>query len=140
MKTGTCLRPSWTAIVWPTISGKIVEVRDQVRTMFLDPESFIASMRLISRSSTYGPFLADLLTALPPNFDRVDRSFQTAERAKPPRPERDIASDVSSLLLAPAALPDDQTIGFLVLAAGSAGGRRPAAQPGGVARAPRLAL
>src|SRR3954452_713785 len=22
--TGTCLRPSWTAIVWPTISGKIV--------------------------------------------------------------------------------------------------------------------
>ena len=27
---GTCLRPSWTAIVWPTISGKIVEVRDQV--------------------------------------------------------------------------------------------------------------
>ena len=30
MNTGTCLRPSWTAIVCPTISGKIVEVRDQV--------------------------------------------------------------------------------------------------------------
>src|SRR6476646_8421490 len=33
MNTGTCLRPSWTAIVWPTISGKIVEARDQVRIM-----------------------------------------------------------------------------------------------------------
>src|SRR5262249_2421292 len=33
MKTCTCLRPSWTAIVCPTISGKIVEVRDQVRTI-----------------------------------------------------------------------------------------------------------
>jgi hypothetical protein len=32
--TGTCLRPSWTAIVWPTISGKIVEVRDQVLTIW----------------------------------------------------------------------------------------------------------
>jgi hypothetical protein len=31
-KTGTCLRPSWTAIVCPTISGKIVEARDQVRS------------------------------------------------------------------------------------------------------------
>ena len=30
MYTGTCLRPSWTAIVWPTISGMIVERRDQV--------------------------------------------------------------------------------------------------------------
>ena len=34
-KTGTCLRPSCTAIVWPTISGKIVEVRDQVLTICL---------------------------------------------------------------------------------------------------------
>src|SRR5205085_10426797 len=50
MKTGTCLRPSWTAIVWPTISGKIVEARDQVRIMFFWPDSFIASIRLISRS------------------------------------------------------------------------------------------
>src|SRR4051794_41311575 len=63
MKTGTCLRPSWTAIVCPTISGKIVEARDQVRTMFLLPDSFIASIRLISRSSTNGPFFDDLLTS-----------------------------------------------------------------------------
>ena len=33
--TGTCLRPSWTAIVCPTISGKIVEARDQVLTIGL---------------------------------------------------------------------------------------------------------
>jgi hypothetical protein len=51
--------------VWPTISGKIVEARDQVRIMFFDPELFIASIRLISRSSTYGPFLDDLLNASP---------------------------------------------------------------------------
>src|SRR4051794_41764050 len=63
MKTGTCLRPSWTAIVCPTISGKIVEARDHVRTMFLLPDSFIASIRLISRSSTNGPFLLLRLTS-----------------------------------------------------------------------------
>jgi hypothetical protein len=62
MKTGTCLRPSWTAIVCPTISGKIVDARDQVRIMFFDPELFICSMRLISRSSTYGPLRDDLDT------------------------------------------------------------------------------
>ena len=60
--TGTCLRPSWTAIVCPTISGKIVEVRDQVRSIRLLPDVFISSIRFISRSSTNGPFLDDLLT------------------------------------------------------------------------------
>ena len=54
--TGTCLRPSWTAIVCPTISGKIVDVRDQVRIIRFSLAAFIASMRLISRSSTKGPF------------------------------------------------------------------------------------
>ena len=57
--TGTCLRPSWTAIVCPTMSGKIVEVRDQVRIMVLDPEAFICSMRSMSRSSTHGPFFEE---------------------------------------------------------------------------------
>src|SRR5215213_4177702 len=57
MKTGTCFRPSWTAIVWPTISGKIVEVRDQVLTMVLLPDSFICSIRVMRRSCTNGPFL-----------------------------------------------------------------------------------
>src|SRR5205085_10601321 len=62
MNTGTCLRPSWTAIVCPTISGKIVDVRDQVRTICLEPDWFIASIRLISRSWTNGPFLELRLT------------------------------------------------------------------------------
>src|SRR5207248_5368102 len=65
MKTGTCLRPSWTAIVCPTISGKIVEDRDQVRTMRFSFVEFIASMRLISRSSTNGPFFELRLTSSP---------------------------------------------------------------------------
>jgi hypothetical protein len=59
MNTGTCLRPSWTAIVCPTISGKTVEVRDQVFTMCFWFASFIASMRRISRSSTNGPFFVE---------------------------------------------------------------------------------
>src|SRR6476660_7905695 len=63
--TGTCLRPSCTAIVWPTISGKIVDVRDQVRTIDLVLEEFMDSMRAIRRSSTHGPFLEDLLIACP---------------------------------------------------------------------------
>ena len=59
MKTGTCLRPSWTAIVWPTMSGKIVEVRDQVFTICFWPDSFIAEIRFISAASTHGPFLVE---------------------------------------------------------------------------------
>jgi hypothetical protein len=43
--------------VCPTISGKIVDVRDHVRTIRFSFFSFIASMRLISRPSTKGPFL-----------------------------------------------------------------------------------
>src|SRR4051812_14946829 len=65
-KTGTCLRPSWTAIVWPTISGKIVEVRDQVLIICLVPEVFIDSMRASRRSSTNGPFLDERLTVYLP--------------------------------------------------------------------------
>src|SRR5919109_3988917 len=62
MNTGTCLRPSWTAIVWPTISGKTVEARDHVRIICFEPEAFIDSIRRNSRSSTNGPFFDDLLT------------------------------------------------------------------------------
>src|SRR4051794_41934792 len=57
--TGTCLRPSWTAIVWPTISGKIVDARDQVRIMVFVLAEFMDSMRSIRRSSTHGPFLEE---------------------------------------------------------------------------------
>ena len=44
------------------MSGKIVDVRDQVRIIRFSLTAFIASMRLISRPSTKGPFFDDLLT------------------------------------------------------------------------------
>src|SRR5215210_4846521 len=59
--TGTCLRPSWTAIVWPTISGKIVDARDHVRIIWRELEAFMDSMRDMRRSSTHGPFLEERL-------------------------------------------------------------------------------
>src|SRR6185437_8127042 len=61
MNTGTCFLPSWTASVWPTMSGKIVDARDQVLIIFLVFSAFIASMRAIRRSSTQGPFLLERL-------------------------------------------------------------------------------
>src|SRR4051794_7915446 len=57
MNTGTCLRPSCTAIVWPSMSGMIVERRDQVLITFLVPLSFWVSTFLSRWSSTNGPFL-----------------------------------------------------------------------------------
>src|SRR4030095_8582830 len=43
MNTGTCLRPSCTAIVWPIMSGTIMERRDQVLITFLVPRVFCTS-------------------------------------------------------------------------------------------------
>src|SRR6476646_10868288 len=54
--TGTCLRPSCTAIVCPSMSGMIVERRDQVLMTFLLPLSFWTSTFLSRWSSTNGPF------------------------------------------------------------------------------------
>src|SRR3954454_22935035 len=54
--TGTCLRPSCTAIVWPSIAGTIIDRRDHVLMTFLVPLSFCASTFLIRWSSTKGPF------------------------------------------------------------------------------------
>src|SRR5438128_4608057 len=64
---GTWRRPSCTAMVWPTISGKMVESRDQVRRTSLRPPEFIAMTRFISLASTNGPFLRLrlMLRALP---------------------------------------------------------------------------
>src|SRR5262249_16747242 len=58
MYTGTCLRPSCTAIVWPTISGMIVERRDQVLMTFFSPAAFRPSTFLSRWSSTNGPFFS----------------------------------------------------------------------------------
>jgi hypothetical protein len=43
MKMGTCLRPSWTAIVSPSISGMMVDERDQVRMTVFEPEFWAES-------------------------------------------------------------------------------------------------
>ncbi len=57
MNTGMCLRPSWTAIVWPSMAGTIIERRDHVLMTVLDPRSFCTSTFFIRWSSTKGPFL-----------------------------------------------------------------------------------
>src|SRR5215203_4395257 len=46
-------------MVCPTISGKIVEWRDQVFSICFWPDSFIALTRFIKRSSAHGPFLVE---------------------------------------------------------------------------------
>src|SRR3990172_1931584 len=56
---GTCRRPSWTAMVCPTICGKMVLARLQVRMTFLSPFWFIASIFLSSFGWTNGPFFSD---------------------------------------------------------------------------------
>ena len=81
--TGTCLRPSWTAIVCPTISGNTVEVRDQVLIICFWFASFIVVIRLIRRSSTNGPFFVDLPMTVPYLFffpRRRPRTIIASER------------------------------------------------------------
>src|SRR5215210_1863988 len=68
MNTGTCVRPSWTAIVCPTISGKTVDARDQVRIIRFSFAAFIASIRVSRRSSTYGPFFDERLKSASPRL------------------------------------------------------------------------
>src|SRR5690606_4431381 len=55
--TGMCLRPSCTAIVWPSMAGTIIERRDQVLITFLLLASFCAATLRKRCSSTKGPFL-----------------------------------------------------------------------------------
>src|SRR3954453_22743125 len=56
MNTGTCLRPSWTAIVWPIIEGMIIERRDHVLMTLWLPLSFSASTFFSRWPSMKGPF------------------------------------------------------------------------------------
>ena len=51
--------PLYTARVWPTISGVIVERRDQVFTTLRSRASFICSIFLSRWSSMNGPFFSD---------------------------------------------------------------------------------
>src|SRR5712691_1465312 len=52
-------RPLWTASVWPTNSGTMVERRDQVLRTFFWRWRFSSSTRFSSLSSTYGPLLVE---------------------------------------------------------------------------------
>src|SRR6266508_4061073 len=52
-------RPLWTASVWPTNSGTMVERRDHVFSTFFCRCRLSSSTRFSSRSSTYGPFLVE---------------------------------------------------------------------------------
>ena len=51
--------PLWTASVWPTNSGGIVERRDHVFSTFFCRLRFSSSTRVSSVSSMYGPFLSE---------------------------------------------------------------------------------
>src|SRR6266851_5427116 len=51
--------PLWTASVWPTNSGTMVERRDQVLRTFFWRWRFSYSTRFSSLSSTYGPLLVE---------------------------------------------------------------------------------
>src|SRR5215472_1025704 len=56
MNTGMCLRPSCTAMVWPSMAGTIMDRRDHVLITVLVPLSFCTSTFFIRWSSTKGPF------------------------------------------------------------------------------------
>src|SRR5213593_2450749 len=51
--------PLWTATVWPTNSGEIVERRDQVFSTFFCRVRFSSSIRSSSVGSMYGPFFSE---------------------------------------------------------------------------------
>src|SRR5260370_6949150 len=55
--TGMNFLPLCTAIVCPTISGTIVERRDQVRSTFFSLRAFMAATFVARCASTNGPFL-----------------------------------------------------------------------------------
>src|SRR5260370_21656533 len=57
--TGMNFLPLCTAIVCPTISGTIVERRDQVRSTFFSLRAFMAATFVARCASTNGPFLVD---------------------------------------------------------------------------------
>src|SRR3989304_3414800 len=64
-KTGMNFRPLCTANVYPTISGVMVERRDQVLMIFLPPVSTALFNFRARPSSTFGPFLMDRPTSKP---------------------------------------------------------------------------
>src|ERR687893_2178550 len=78
MNTGTCLRPSCTAMVWPIMSGMTVERRDQVLMTCLLPASLCASTFLSRWSSMNGPFFR-LRGIVPPSCSALLAGAATAD-------------------------------------------------------------
>src|SRR5690348_4930424 len=68
--TGTCRRPLWTAMVRPTISGRIIERRDQVLIGRLLLLWFAASTFLRRCRSMNGPFLSERGMSMSPYLVR----------------------------------------------------------------------
>jgi len=56
----------WPGPAWEAELGKIVDERDQVRTIRFSFAAFIVSMRCMSFASTNGPFLSERPTSGPP--------------------------------------------------------------------------
>src|SRR6476659_9953152 len=77
--TGMNFRPLWTAMVWPTMSGVIVERRDHVLTTRRSRVAFSSATFFPRWSSTNGPFLMDRANVVPlclrlaPTDDRIVR-------------------------------------------------------------------
>src|SRR5665648_185367 len=77
------------------MSGKIVDVRDQVLSIFLVFSAFMASIRAIRRSSTHGPFLLERLIC--PHFlPRTRRAGTAAEGGGGTRTQRPKCADCRS--------------------------------------------
>ena len=79
MKTGTCLRPSWTAIVWPTISGKIVDVRDQVRGLHIDKARALLQFSPRGAAHDIGKLIESAAANAENNHDLVADEMRVAE-------------------------------------------------------------
>ncbi len=83
---GTCLRPSCTAIVWPTISGSTVDRLDHVLMTRFSFLRFISLTFTRRWSSTNGPFLRLLGTTTYPF------SCRDGERSWRPRPSSSVCA------------------------------------------------
>src|SRR5258708_39903136 len=75
--TGMNFLPLCTAIVCPTISGMMVERRDQVRNTFFSLREFMPSMRDARYVSTKAPFLLERIKSFVETLLATSRSIAT---------------------------------------------------------------
>src|SRR5260370_27847677 len=69
------LGPLWTAMVWPTKSGWMVDRRDQVRRTFLSLIWFMPTILVMRCSSMKGPFFAERDIVLSSDFLCCDAGY-----------------------------------------------------------------